>query len=114
MTSQPRTAVHPLRKILMALAAATCAAVLNGCASSPTQESAGEYIDSSVVTAKVKVALLNAENLTSSQISVASFKGGVQLSGFVPTETDKSRAEVIARDIGGVRSVTNGIQVKGQ
>ena len=91
MTSQPRTAVHPLRKILMALAAATCAAVLAGCASSPAQESAGEYIDSSVITAKVKVALLNAENLTSSQISVASFKGGVQLSGFVPTETDKSR-----------------------
>jgi osmotically-inducible protein OsmY len=45
---------------------------------------------------------------------VASFKRGVQLSGFVPTQTDRSRAEVIARDVDGVRSVTNSIQVKGQ
>lgn len=114
MTSQSRTPVHPLRKILMTLAAAICVAALAGCASTPTQESAGEYLDSSVITARVKMALLNAENLPSGEISVASFKGGVQLSGFVPTETDKSRAEVIARDIDGVKSVTNSIQVKGQ
>lgn len=114
MTNQSRTAAHSLRKILVTLAAVSCAAALAGCASTPIQESTGEYIDSSIVTAKVKVALLNAENLPSGQISVASFKRGVQLSGFVPTETDKSRAEVIARDVDGVKSVTNSIQVKGQ
>lgn len=114
MTNQSRTAAHSLRKVLVTLAAVSCAAALAGCASTPIQESAGEYIDSSIVTAKVKVALLNAENLPSGQISVASFKRGVQLSGFVPTETDKSRAEGIARDVDGVKSVTNSIQVKGQ
>lgn len=113
MISQSRTPVQ-LWKILITLAAATCAAVLAGCAGTPTQESTGEYIDSSVVTAKVKAALLNDENLRSGEISVASFKGGVQLSGFVPTETDKLRAEAVARDIDGVKSVTNSIQVKGQ
>jgi osmotically-inducible protein OsmY len=115
MTSQKRIPTHPSRTIITTLAAATlAAAVLAGCASTPIQESAGEYLDSSVITAKVKLALLNAENLPSGQISVASFKRGVQLSGFVPTATDKSRAEVIARDIDGVRAVTNSIQVKGQ
>ena len=114
MTSQSRISVHLMRKFLMTLAATTLAAALAGCASTPSQESAGEYLDSSVITAKVKLALLNAENLPSGKISVASFKRGVQLSGFVPSETDKSRAEVIARDVDGVRSVTNSIQVKGQ
>ncbi|HEY7656956.1 MAG TPA: BON domain-containing protein [Burkholderiales bacterium] len=103
-----------MRKILATLTVVSCAAALAGCASTQTQESAGEYFDSSVITAKVKMALLNAENLPSGQISVASFKRGVQLSGFVPTQTDRSRAEVIARDVDGVRSVTNSIQVKGQ
>lgn len=113
MTSQSRISAHLTRKFVMTLAAATLAAMLAGCASTPIQESAGEYIDSSVITARVKLALLNAENLSSGQISVASFKGGVQLSGFVPTETDKSRAAVITRDVSGVKSVTNSIQVKG-
>jgi osmotically-inducible protein OsmY len=114
MNNQRRTAAHSLRKVLVTLAAVSCAAALAGCASTPTQESTGEYLDSSIITAKVKMALLNAENLPSGQISVASFKRGVQLSGFVPTETDKSRAEVIARDVDGVKAVTNSIQVKGQ
>jgi len=114
MTSQSRTRVQPLWKILITLAAATCAAVLAGCAGTPTQESTGEYLDNSFITAKVKAALLNDENLRSGTISVASFKGGVQLSGFVPTETDKLRAEAVTRDINGVKSVTNSIQVKGQ
>jgi osmotically-inducible protein OsmY len=114
MISYRRTASQPLRNIFMTLAAAICVAVLAGCAGTPNQESTGEYLDSSVITAKVKAALLNAENLPSSEISVASFKGGVQLSGFVPTETDKARAEVVARDVDGVKSVTNSIEVKGR
>jgi len=114
MTSKAQTAIHPLQKIVKTLAVAACVAVLNGCAATPTQESTGEYIDSSVVTTRVKMALLNAENLPSGQISVASFKSGVQLSGFVPTETDRSRAEAIARGVDGVKAVTNSIQIKGQ
>ena len=114
MTSQARTPVRPFRTIIMMLAAAACAAVFAGCAGAPSQESTGEYLDSSVVTTRVKMALLNAENLPSGEISVASFKSGVQLSGFVPTETDRSRAEAIARGVDGVKSVTNSIQIKGQ
>jgi osmotically-inducible protein OsmY len=114
MNSQSRMPAHPLRKILITFAAAAFAALLTGCAGTPNQESTGEYFDNSVITAKVKTALLNAEDLRSGEISVASFRGGVQLSGFVPTETDKRRAEVITRDVDGVKSVTNSIQIKGQ
>lgn len=114
MTSQSRTPVQPLWKILITLAAATCAAALAGCASAPAQESAGEYIDNSLITAKVKTALLGAEDVSSGNISVASFKGKVQLSGFVPSEADKLRAEALARDVEGVKTVTNAIEIKGR
>jgi len=94
--------------------AAAALVVLAACAGTQNQESTGEYIDNSVITVKVKTALLNADNLPSREISVASYRGSVQLSGFVPSETDKRRAEVIARDVEGVRSVSNSIEVKGQ
>jgi len=115
MTSPYRAPAEPSRRLLVALAAAAAlAALIAGCASTPAQESTGEYLDSSVITAKVKMALLNAEELPSGNISVASFKGKVQLSGFVPTEDDRRKAELVARDVQGVKTVTNGIEVKGQ
>jgi osmotically-inducible protein OsmY len=114
MTSPYRTLTHPSRRVLTALAAAALAALITGCAGTPTQESTGEYLDNSVITTKVKTALLNAEDLRSGEISVVSFKGKVQLSGFVTTEADRQKAELIARDVQGVTSVTNGIEVKGQ
>ena len=106
--------VQRWRTFVSALAAAALAAALAGCTSTPTQESAGEYFDNSLITAKVKSALIGAEDLSAGNISVASFKGKVQLSGFVPNETDKQRAEVIARDVEGVKVVTNAIEIKGQ
>ena len=102
------------KTFVSALAAAALVAALAGCTSTPTQESAGEYFDNSLITAKVKSALIGAENLSSANISVASFKGKVQLSGFVPNETDKQRAEVIARDIEGVKVVSNAIEIRGR
>jgi osmotically-inducible protein OsmY len=114
MTNLSKMPTQPSRKVLIALAAAAFVALIAGCAGTPSQESTGEYLDNSLITAKVKTALLSAENLRSGQISVASFKGKVQLSGFVATEADKRQAEVIARDVDGVKSVTNGIEVKGQ
>ncbi|HEY7742582.1 MAG TPA: BON domain-containing protein [Burkholderiales bacterium] len=114
MNRTSRMPKHPSRTLVVALAAAAALAVLAGCSSTPTQESAGEYFDNSLITAKVKSALLGTEDLSSGNISVASFKGKVQLSGFVPTETDKQRAEVIARDVEGVKVVTNAIEIKGQ
>jgi osmotically-inducible protein OsmY len=114
MTNPSRKPTHPSRRALVALAAAALAALITGCAGTPTQESTGEYLDNSVITTKVKTALLNAEDLRSGEISVVSFKGKVQLSGFVTTEADRQKAELIARDVQGVTSVTNGIEVKGQ
>jgi osmotically-inducible protein OsmY len=114
MTSPNRTPTHPSRRVLTALAAAALAALIAGCAGTPTQESTGEYLDNSVITVKVRTALLNAEDLPSGEIAVASFKGKVQLSGFVPTADDRRKAELVARDVPGVKSVTNGIEVKGR
>jgi osmotically-inducible protein OsmY len=105
---------RPSRTLVSTLAAVALVAAIAGCTSTPTQESAGEYFDNSVITAKVKSALVGAENLSSGNISVATFKGKVQLSGFVPSETDKQRAEQIARDTEGVKLVTNAIEIKGR
>lgn len=114
MTSQSRMPKHPFLKIVITLAAAVFAASLAGCAGTPTRESAGEYIDNSFITARVKTALLGAEDVSSGNISVASFKGKVQLSGFVPSEADRQRAEAVARDVEGVKTVTNAIEIKGR
>lgn len=113
MNRTSRMPAHPSGKIVITLAAAALVAALAGCSSTPTQESAGEYFDNSLITARVKTALLGAEDLSSGNISVASFKGKVQLSGFAPSETDRRRAELIARDVEGVRAVTNAIEIKG-
>ena len=103
-----------LRNGCALLASVAVVAMIAGCAATPTQESTGEYLDNSLITAKVKTALINDENLRAGNISVATYKGKVQLSGFAASETDKRRAEVIAKDVEGVKSVTNGIEVKGK
>lgn len=113
MMNLPFMPAHLLRTLVSTLAAIALIAAFAGCTSTPAQESAGEYFDNSLITAKVKSALIGAENLRAGNISVASFKGKVQLSGFVPSETDRQRAEVIARDIEGVKVVTNAIEIKG-
>lgn len=92
------------------LAAAALLAVLAGCAGAGVKT--GQYVDDSTITTKVKTALLQAPNLKSSDIGVRTEKGEVQLSGFATNETDRRRAETIARDVAGVKSVTNSIQVK--
>jgi len=102
-----------LLSIVYALLASMAVAMIAGCAATPTQESTGEYLDNSMITAKVKTALINADTLRSGNISVATFKGNVQLSGYATSETDKQRAEAIAKDVEGVKTVTNSIQVKG-
>ncbi|ELM3724353.1 BON domain-containing protein [Edwardsiella piscicida] len=92
--------------------AAVLAASLAGCAGSTTQESTGNYIDDTVVTTKVKSALLNAKSIKSTEISVETYKGRVQLSGFVSSRTDAQRAVEVARGVKGVRSVENDMRIK--
>jgi len=83
-----------------------------GCASTQKQEGTGEYIDDSVITSKVKAAILNEPSLNSAEINVETFKGVVQLSGFVSSRADISKAEAVARDVIGVTSVKNDMRLK--
>lgn len=83
-----------------------------GCASTQKQEGTGEYIDDSVITSKVKAAIMNEPTLSSAEINVETFKGVVQLSGFVNSRADISKAEAVARDVIGVTSVKNDMRLK--
>jgi osmotically-inducible protein OsmY len=83
-----------------------------GCASTRTQESMGEYVDDSVITAKVKTAIINDPTLSAAEINVETFKGVVQLSGFVSSGADQSRAVEVARNVAGVKAVRNDMRTK--
>ncbi len=87
-------------------------ASLLGCASTSTKEGTGEYIDDSVITTKVKAAIFNEPTLKSAEINVETFKGEVQLSGFVSSQSDINKAVEIARSIKGVTSVKNAMRLK--
>jgi osmotically-inducible protein OsmY len=82
------------------------------CASTSKQESTGEYVDDSVITTKVKALLAEDDFLKSFQISVETYKGTVQLSGFVGSQKAVDKAEEIARSVKGVKSVRNNLIVK--
>lgn len=86
--------------------------VISSCASTPAQESTGEYIDDVVITTRVKAAIFNAPNLSAAEINVETYKGAVQLSGFVSTREEIARAGELARSVGGVTSVINNIALK--
>jgi osmotically-inducible protein OsmY len=83
-----------------------------GCASTRTTESPAEYVDDSVITLKVKTAIFAEESLKSSEVNVETFKGVVQLSGFVNSQADIQRAVAVASEVGGVKSVKNDMQLK--
>lgn len=83
-----------------------------GCASTRTQEGTGQYVDDSVITTKVKAAILGEPGLKVSEINVETFKGVVQLSGFVGSRNDIQSAVRVASAVGGVKSVKNDMQVK--
>ncbi len=87
-------------------------ATLAACASTSTRESTGEYVDDSVITTKVKALLAEDDFLKSFQISVETYKGIVQLSGFVNSRQAVDKAGQIARSVKGVKSVKNNLIVK--
>jgi osmotically-inducible protein OsmY len=84
----------------------------SGCAGTSTRESTGEYIDDSTVTTKVKAAFVKDPLVKALDVKVDTFKGTVQLSGFVDTSEQKTRAEEVAAGVNGVRAVKNNITVK--
>jgi osmotically-inducible protein OsmY len=83
-----------------------------GCASTAKQEGTGEYVDDTVVTTKVKAAIFNEPTLKSAEINVETFKGVVQLSGFVTSREAESTAVAVARKVDGVKSVKDDMRVK--
>jgi osmotically-inducible protein OsmY len=87
-------------------------ALLVGCSGSATKSSTGDYIDDTVLTTKVKAAVFNESSLKSSEINVETFKGVVQLSGFVNSQADIDKAVEVARQVPGVKSVKNDMRVK--
>jgi len=100
---------HTAAMLLAALMAGT---VVVGCSSTPTQQSAGSAVDDGVVTAKVKAALVADPVTKAHQINVETFKGTVQLSGFVETAEARTRALQLARDVEGVRKVKDAMEVR--
>jgi hyperosmotically inducible protein len=87
--------------------------MLGACASTVNKESAGEFLDNSMITAKVKSKLIDDPVTSAFSIKVESFKGIVQLSGFVSSEKEKIRAEQIARAVEGIKDVKNDLIIKG-
>lgn len=85
---------------------------LMACHATPTRESTGEYIDDSSITTKVKTALLTDKQVSSGSISVETFKGAVQLSGFVANPAQVARAGEVASKVEGVKLVHNNLIVK--
>lgn len=83
-----------------------------GCAGTSTREGTGEYVDDTVITGKVKAAIFNEPTLKSAEINVETFKGTVQLSGFVNSRGDINKAVELTRSVSGVTSVKNDMRLK--
>ena len=83
-----------------------------GCASTSKQEGTGEYIDDTAITTKVKAAVFNEPTLKSAEINVETFKGVVQMSGFVTSQANINKAMEVARAVPGVKSVKNDMRIK--
>lgn len=83
-----------------------------GCAGGPQKESFGEHIDDSVITTKVKTALLSDPEVSGMDINVTTFKGRVQLNGLVNNAQQIDQAARLAREVGGVMAVENNLSIK--
>lgn len=85
---------------------------LVGCASTSKHEGTGEYVDDTVITSKVKYAVMSEDILKSAEINVETYKGVVQLSGFVSTDKEIAKAVEVTKAVKGVKSVRNDIHIK--
>ena len=104
-----------IQRIVKGLLLAACVlsfVTVTGCASTSRQEGTGEYVDDSVITTKVKAAILNDSELKVLQINVETFKGVVQLSGFVDSRAMMNRAVEVTRGVSGVKSVKNDMRLR--
>ncbi|MFZ3128197.1 MAG: BON domain-containing protein [Rhodoferax sp.] len=99
-------------KLISVLLAACALTTIVGCASTSQQESTGQYVDDSAITAKVKAAIFNEPTLKSAEINVETYKGRVQLSGFLSSQASIDKAVATAQAVGGVTSVKNDMRLK--
>lgn len=100
------------RNLISMCFAAIVLATSVGCASTPHREGTGEYFDDTLITTKTKAAILGEPTLKSAEINVETFKGTVQLSGFVTSTDNMKKAVEVARGVGGVKSVKNDMRLK--
>jgi len=100
-----------IRRISIFLLTVLLASFL-GCASTSKSEGTGEYFDDTVITTKVKAAVFKEPSLKSAEINVETYKGVVQLSGFVNSQEDINKAVAVTRKVEGVKSVTNSMKLK--
>ena len=98
--------------LIAAVLSAFLAVSVVGCASTSKSEGTGEYVDDAVLTTKVKAAIFNEPGLKSFEINVETYKGVVQLSGYVNSQANIIMAVVVALSVKGVVSVTNNVWVK--
>jgi hyperosmotically inducible protein len=104
------------RKMHLSLLAAVLSAglALGGCAATDTQRAAGETIDDSVITAKVKAALIDNDIVDAGEVNVNTYRGVVQLSGFVDSNDEKTQATQATKAVDGVKEVRNDLKVQGE
>jgi osmotically-inducible protein OsmY len=96
------------------LAIAVLAAALTACSTSPTQKTAGDYIDDTATTTRIKSAFVGDEQVSALDVGVKTYKGNVELTGFADNPREMQRAVEIARATPGVKSVHNDIRLKPQ
>jgi osmotically-inducible protein OsmY len=104
--------MRSIARTVASLAGILFVAVALGCASTAKQEGTGEYFDDTVITTKVKAAIFDEPTLKSAEINVETFKGAVQLSGFVSSQAAENTAVAVARKVPGVKSVKNDMRLK--
>jgi len=101
-----------LQRIMKVLVCFALMTAFAGCAATQKHESTGQYVDDSVITTKVKTAIFNEKTLKTLQINVKTYKGVVQLSGFVDSAQSAATAGDVARRVENVESVKNDLVVK--
>jgi osmotically-inducible protein OsmY len=99
-------------KIATTLIAAIALTAIVGCAATPERQSTGQYVDDAVITTSVKKAIFQEPTLKVAEINVETFKGAVQLSGFVNSKDDINTAVRVAGAVNGVKSVKNDMRMK--
>ena len=100
-----------IKRLSVIFLAVVFASIL-GCAGSPTQESTGEYVTDSWITTKVKAALVEDSQVKATEVNVETFKGVVQLSGFVSSNAAMNQAVYLTQGIKGVTSVRNDMRIR--